>query len=276
MIYPVGNGTKEDFEKNWYVADYFGSDRGTYLHNGYDINLKTGGNTDLGFPLNAISGGKLAYYHYGSHPSKGYGRHNVIRIEGPWGVRWVHYAHNHSDGFLGDVKEVSSGEMVAKIGNSGTDWAHCHFAIFKVDPKTLRNGIDTVAKNVTELNNWWCDPLDFIEEWLNYEEDKEDEFYTAGIKLIEDYRFTRVQGPEGNFEGYSNALIASDRNILVKETDIIGKDEEIAKLNQDITNMKIAFKADVASAKVTAFKEATVAEYVEGIINKLFKKGGGK
>lgn len=164
MIYPVGDGTKKNFEKYWYIADGFGSDRDTYVHSGVDINLRTGGNTDMGQPVLAIAAGKLEYYHNNSHPTKSFGRHNVYHIEGPWGVRWVHSAHMQQKDFLGTVKNISEGEKVGLIGNSGTNLAHLHLSIFKVDPATLPKGIDTIANRNT-INQYWEDPISFIGKW---------------------------------------------------------------------------------------------------------------
>jgi hypothetical protein len=61
--------------------------------------------------------------------------------------------------------DVNEGEIIARVGKSGTDSAHLHFAIFKVDPATV-GGIDNIANNLTELNNVWEDPLAFIKQWL--------------------------------------------------------------------------------------------------------------
>jgi murein DD-endopeptidase MepM/ murein hydrolase activator NlpD len=158
MRYPVGQlGTKDEFDKFWYVADGFGINRETYYHEGLDINLKSGGDTDLGELLYAVGDGKIVYYHDNSHPTKGFGRHLVLECQTPLGTRWFHYCHCQE--ITATVKEVKRGDVIGKLGKSGTQSAHLHFAVFKVDPSTLRNGIDTIAKTITELNSWWEDPL---------------------------------------------------------------------------------------------------------------------
>jgi murein DD-endopeptidase MepM/ murein hydrolase activator NlpD len=162
MRYPVGTGSLEDFSENWYLAQIFGVPA---LHEGVDINLRSGGNTDMGEPLYAICAGEVVYYHYGSHPGYGFGRHLVLKIEGAWGVRWVHYAHCHADDFLNQVQTVQEGQMIARIGNSGTQLAHLHLAVFKVNPSAI-GGIDKVARNVTELYSYWEDPIAFIQTWM--------------------------------------------------------------------------------------------------------------
>ncbi len=171
MIYPIGLGTKEDLDAKWYVPDggEFGYNRGTYFHSGTDLNLKTGGNTDLGEPIRAIVSGKLVYYHFASHPTTNFGRHNVYRIDGPWGTRWIGSCHCQDKDFMGVVKDVAEGDLIARIGNSGTKYSHLHLKCFKVDPSGLDKGIDTVAKTKIQLDTWFEDPLSFIEKWINFE-----------------------------------------------------------------------------------------------------------
>lgn len=158
MRYPVSaSGTKEEFDKFWYSAQKFGEKTSYGFHEGEDFNLKTGGNTDLGQPLYAVANGKIKYYHDGSHPTTGFGKHMVLECQTPFGTRWYHYAH--CEEITNKVKDVSEGEVVGKLGKSGTTYAHLHFAVFKTDPSTLRNGIDTIAKTEDELNKWWENPL---------------------------------------------------------------------------------------------------------------------
>jgi hypothetical protein len=166
MRYPVGKlGTKDEFDKFWYSAGGFGDQRDGYYHEGEDINLKSGGDTDLGELLYAVNDGKIVYYHNNSHPDKGFGRHMVLECDTPLGKRWFHYAH--CEEITASVKEVKKGDVIGKLGKSGTTYAHLHFAVFKVDPSGLRSGIDTIAKTIQELNQWWQNPfevLDFVEE----------------------------------------------------------------------------------------------------------------
>lgn len=163
MRYPVDN-----FKAEWNMtAGYgFGAVTSYGRHDGTDLNKNGGGDIELGAPIYAIANGKLVYYHTSSHPGKNFGYHTVYRIDGPWGVRWVHNAHMESDALIG-VQDVKEGQRIGRVGKSGTQYAHDHFAIFKVDPAALRAGIDTVAQNDQELNAWWEDPIKFIEKWMN-------------------------------------------------------------------------------------------------------------
>ena len=166
MRYPVtATGDKKFFDQFWYVAQGFGNPTSYGFHEGADINLKTGGDTDLGQELKAIASGKIVYYHYSSHPNNNFGRHLVLRIEGAWGVRWCHYAHCLDQGFLGSVTDITEGQIIARLGKSGTPYAHLHLSIFKVDPASV-GGIDTIANNSDKLYAVWEDPIAFIDRWM--------------------------------------------------------------------------------------------------------------
>ena len=160
MIYPTNN-----FKQDWYSAQKFGNPTTYGFHEGEDLSLKTGGDSDLGQELKSIAKGRIVYYHYSSHPTYVLGRHLAVKIDGAWGTRWVHYSHCDANGFLGSVQDVSEGQVIARVGKSGTPYAHCHFSIFKVDPATI-GGIDVFAKTQEQLNNWWEDPMAFMDKWM--------------------------------------------------------------------------------------------------------------
>lgn len=157
----------DDFKArfNTTAGNGFGVKTSYGFHEGQDINGNGGGDTDLGEPILAIAPGKLVYYHSTSHPTQNFGFHNVYRIEGPWGVRWVHNSHLLDDLLVGE-QDIQEGQQIGRVGKSGTTLAHNHFAIFKVDPAILPQGIDTIAKTEEELNAWWEDPIAFIEKWM--------------------------------------------------------------------------------------------------------------
>lgn len=164
MIYPVNN-----FKQDWYIATGFGIQRpgDNYFHEAADINLNTGGDTDLGQELKAIANGRIVYYHNFSHSNTipSFGRHLVIKIDGAWGTRWVHYAHMSDQDFHGAVQDVTEGQLIGRVGKSGTTVAHVHFAVFKKDPATV-GGIDNIANTLVECNDIWEDPIKFIETWM--------------------------------------------------------------------------------------------------------------
>lgn len=166
MIFPVGDGSKQTFENLWYIAQGFGNPTTYGFHEGADINLKTGGDTDLGQELKTIATGKILYYHnFHANTANTFGRHIVYRIEGAFGVRWIHYAHCLDTGFLGSIQDVPEGKVIAYLGKSGTTAAHLHMAVFKVDPASLYAGIDSIAHTQADLNNWE-DPINFLNTWM--------------------------------------------------------------------------------------------------------------
>lgn len=170
--YPVGGGTREDFEKNWYIAQGFGVKTVYGYHEGIDINLKTGGDTDLGEPLYAIGDWQLKYYHLKSHLESGFGKHFVYEVDSPWGKRWIHYAHIQNEKF--DVEANPSGEVgdkLAELDSTGRPRlvmaAHLHMAVYKIDPLSI--GIDTIATSLSKLNQYWEDPIEFLNNWYTYD-----------------------------------------------------------------------------------------------------------
>lgn len=153
MRWPVDNWDK------WYDAQPFGSKTDYGYHEGADINLKTGGDTDLGQSLFAIADGVVTSVH--KHTNSGnFGFHVHIRHEGPWGTVWCHYAHC-SEIKVVEGQTVKEGELVALVGKSGTVYSHCHWAI-----KLASTGIEGIAKNLDDLKKW-TNPISFVLKWIS-------------------------------------------------------------------------------------------------------------
>jgi len=170
MRYPVGLNVV-DYKLNWYVALGFGEPQSYGYHEGADINKRSGGDSDLGELIRSIFQYKTEYYHFKSHLESGFGCHYVYKIEGSWGTRWVHCAHNMVDPDIVNKDSGGEGDVLSRVGKTGRPRnlliAHLHFSIFKKDPQTLPNGIDTIAKTTQQLNDWWEDPIKFIEKYIN-------------------------------------------------------------------------------------------------------------
>ena len=166
MRYPV-----DDFKTKWNISAGFGfGDKTDYgSHEAVDINDNLGGNNDLGKPLYAICDGKVTSVH--THTNKpSFGKHLHIKIEGPWGIRWVHYAHCNEILVI-EGQQVKEGDTVATIGNSGTVYAHCHLAV-KKEP----TGVDAIAKTLEDLKQWE-NPIAFIESWMKSKMEIEKELF---------------------------------------------------------------------------------------------------
>lgn len=178
MRYPVN-----DYE-NWYIAQDFGAKTDYGYHEGIDLNLKSGGNTDLGQEIRAIANGTITHRHYTTHPNTGFGRHLIYRIDGEWGSRWIHQAHMLDTDFLmGPHDSISEGVLLGRVGKSGTTLAHLHFAIMKFLPTYM----DNIANNLDELNLIWENPVTFFETWMptNNKLFEYRKLYTGLLDLIE-------------------------------------------------------------------------------------------
>ena len=219
-------GTKDEFDKFWYDAQGFGVKTDYGYHEGCDFNLKTGGDSDLGQLLYAVGDGKIVYYHDNSHPTTGFGKHMVLYCQTPLGDRWYHYAHCQE--ITATVKEVKKGDVIGKLGKTGTQYAHLHFAVFKVDPKTLRGGIDTIAKTITELNSWWEDP--FVT--LNMEEKPKD--LPEWFKTLLQERGISLDR-EGEFRTFWEKAIKYDDNIRQLQEQIKTANEVLSQKTLEIS-----------------------------------------
>ena len=150
LIYPV-----KDFKENWYNAQEFGNKTYYGYHEGADINLKTGGNTDLNYRIYAIADGVVTSV---QELTTGFGKHIHILHEHPGGDIWCHYAHC-ANIFVKVGDKVQMGDRVATVGSTGNSkYAHLHWAI-KLQPTE----INSIAKNLTELKKW-TDPIKFVED----------------------------------------------------------------------------------------------------------------
>ena len=157
MRYPVDN-----YKTEWNgTAGYgYGATTSYGFHDGVDINDNLGGNSDLGKPLFAIAKGTIVGVH-NHNVANTFGKHFYLQIDGPWGTRFVHYAHCN-ELFITEAQVVNEGDKIATVGNTGSVYAHCHFAL-----KKKANGMDTIAKTKAQLDDAWEDPIAFIEKWTN-------------------------------------------------------------------------------------------------------------
>lgn len=169
MIFPVGDGTKETFEKYWYIASRFGENRGSYYHSGDDYNLKTGGETDFGKPVLAVADGEITGIDNSS--TTGFGKQIYLRFVINGKTYWAGYDHlNMINVYVGQM--VKKGYIIGHIGKSGTKSSHLHFVI-----KNKANGMDNVPNTLEELKEWE-DPTEFI--YKHYQEaDMADDYEDA-------------------------------------------------------------------------------------------------
>lgn len=168
MRYPIGKGTQEDFDKYWYIASYFGENRGSYYHSGDDYNLRTGGDSDLGQPLYAITDGEIVSTDTTS--TTGFGKQIFLKFTIEGKTYYAGYMHCNSIGVKqGD--RVLEGTQIGTLGKSGATAAHLHFVI-----KNTANGMDNVPNSLEELKQWE-NPTAFIKKYLG-ENMSDEKIYT--------------------------------------------------------------------------------------------------
>jgi len=230
MRYPVN-----DYQTKWYIplGGEFGFWRtdGKYFHEALDLNLKTGGDTDMGQPVVAVADGEVVMVHnHTAIPT--FGTHIWIKHTGPFGVAWSHSCHCQDLAVkIGD--KVTEGQQIAKVGKSGTTVGHLHFAIAKKLPN-----YDFVAKTQAQLEEYFENPLTFIEKWKGVTMGESESMQKFAKKLIEfrsdeeDYRAKRIaDGINLDDEGEVDAVVG-----VLKEYPIIKKDK--ANTDQENKNYK--------------------------------------
>ena len=249
MRFPVGLGTKEDFEKNWYNADDWDSWRDTYYHGGADINLRTGSNTDCGQPIYPISKGEVTHV---ETTGSGFGKHLHIKHEGDWGTVWTHYAHcNDIFVNIGDV--VTESTKIATIGTSGNSkYCHLHFEV-KIKPAGVRG----VANSKAELLEHWTDPLAFIYKWLkpmseNTQCDELLKYYN--VKTIEELK--KMVDTELNF-------LKNERDKSTKLSQTISElEEEISDTKIELEDTKKTYKDKLEAANMAILAKERDVNYL--------------
>jgi len=127
----------------------------TYWHSGADINGNSGGNTDCGTPLKAITNGIISSVIY---QVSGYGNHLHLRFEINGKPYWAHYCHCQII-YVQAGQQVREGDIIARLGNSGnSNYCHLHFEI-----KNQPTGVEGIARTQADLKKWE-DPIPFIKK----------------------------------------------------------------------------------------------------------------
>lgn len=276
MRYPVGKD-HEDYKSRWYSASHWDEWRGTYFHGGEDFNLLTGGDTDLGRPIYCIADGEVTSVH--EHTTKPtFGKHIHIKHIGTWGTVYSHYAHCESILVkVGDV--VKEGQIIAKLGKSGTDIPHLHFEI-KLQP----TGIDGIAKTKEDLKKW-TDPIAFVEKYRSIINPPMDS--DIRIKLLDENGIkTEGQTREAidhhkGWDSLQKDLKSSKDTIEQQKTSIDAlvksKEDLVAEIVKVTSEAKLwkekheSFVATIAKALGTTQDEARIIPAINDLIAKADK-----
>ena len=204
MKYPC-----HEFKEKWYNAQGFGVKTDYGYHDGCDLNLKTGGDTDLGQELLAVADGEItSICNHTKIPS--FGKHFHLKVETPLGIRYFHYAHC-KDILVSEGTKVKEGQLIAHLGKTGTTVAHLHFAC-----KNQPTGVDAIAKTQEDLKKWE-DPILFIEN-----QNKP----SVPITTPQNERITAV---ELNLDKVNDELSKNTRRLdeIQRSVDVVSADRDI-------------------------------------------------
>lgn len=208
MRFPTDN-----FLTDWNTsAGYEYGDATNYgYHEADDLNLNGGGNIDLGQPLYAVADGEITSVH--NHTgSPTFGKHLHLKFNTDGKDYWAHYAHCNEI-FVVEGQKVKQGDKIATVGNSGTVYAHCHFAI-----KNQPTGIDGLAKTTEDLKKWES-PIAFIKRHLN-----EVQMATITQKELDQIRNDRDQ---------NHNLYLEEQKKVQQLTEDLGKEQANSKTYLD-------------------------------------------
>lgn len=198
MIFPL---------KNDHIGYAFGAKTSYGYHGGIDYNGEGAGDSDLGLPIFCIAEGEVTSIH--EHPNKydkqgkiidDWGKHLHYKIEGPWGVRYIHYAHCQEI-LVKSGEKIKEGQIIARVGKTGTSSAHLHWEIKKVS-----NHLDSVPKTKPELDSIWEDPEAFIKQWKDYTVQVNTDEQNA-LSILKANRF------EGNLEATMRTLLGEHNDL---------------------------------------------------------------
>lgn len=160
FVYPIGKPgyiTQAKDGDGWYNARDFRE----VNHLGEDWNAETGGNTDCGLPVRAISNGKIVF---AGTNIEGWGNVLIIRHLLPDG-RQVESLYGHLKSFTKTSGDVGIREIIGLIGDGGGLYScHLHLEIrFSNCPSwgTAGLGYSLDAKG-------WTDPSSFIDSYLKH------------------------------------------------------------------------------------------------------------
>lgn len=157
------------------------------VHLGDDYNGAGAGNADLGMDVVAVANGivEAVIQAYGY----GFGKHIFIRHELTWGVRakllqlwgvnvptpfiYSHYAHLN-DFKISTGAEVKKGQLIAHLGNSGTQYAHTHLELrrptglgYESYPGKLTSPVTAFTAPLSWINQYYIPPFKTIEAIKN-------------------------------------------------------------------------------------------------------------
>ena len=168
-INPIGGTYPINWSGYAFLQPLGGGRKG--VHVGIDYNGPGGGNTDLGFDIFSVANGIVEKLISWDGKSVGYGNHLFIRHElSPYlqkkygiGVIYSHYAHLEAFRCF-EGQEVTKGQVIAKLGKSGTELGHLHLETRKPTGRGYNDYPST--QPLDWLRKYYFDPYYFIQDNL--------------------------------------------------------------------------------------------------------------
>ena len=226
MRYPVDN-----FETNWNITagNPYGVKTDYGYHEADDLNLNGGGNIDLGQPLFAIADGSITSVHiHTTSPTFGKHLHLNFKVDGK--DYWAHYAHCNEI-FVSEGQQVKEGTKIATVGNTGTIFAHCHFAI-----KNQPTGIDGIAKTLDDLKKWES-PIQFIKAHLTQEV-----MAVISQKELDKIRAERDKN-WNDLQSSKTTITNLNSQLTTIQSESSAKDSQISSLESQVSTLEAQVKS---------------------------------
>jgi murein DD-endopeptidase MepM/ murein hydrolase activator NlpD len=127
------------------------------IHPGWDLNFGKSPNADLGMPVYPLTDGEVVYAR-----NAGAGWGNIMIIYYKSISRWSRYGHL-KEFYFKEGEKVTSQDIVATCGKSGTGAAHCHYDLIK---KKLPSWDKyTTGMTMDQVLEWYEDGLRFIDDY---------------------------------------------------------------------------------------------------------------
>ncbi|HVG32376.1 MAG TPA: M23 family metallopeptidase [Pyrinomonadaceae bacterium] len=153
--YAVGNTryvTEANDKDGWYNAQDFGEND----HLGEDWNAKTGGNTDCGMPVYAVSKGTIVF---AAEAGPGWGKVIIVRHRLPDG-KILETLYGHLQSFQRTSGEVDRRERIGRLGNAdGVYPCHLHLELRLSDCPSW----GATGPGYSRDRKGWTDPSDYID-----------------------------------------------------------------------------------------------------------------
>lgn len=148
----TGYVTEANDKDGWYNAQDFGEND----HLGEDWNARTGGNTDCGMPVYAVSKGTIVF---AAEAGPGWGKVIIVRHRLPDG-KLLETLYGHLESFQRTSGEVERRERIGSVGNAdGSYLCHLHLELRFADCPSW----GATGPGYSRETKGWTDPSDFID-----------------------------------------------------------------------------------------------------------------